>query len=200
KNSSSIGLVGCGVQAGMQLSMLRLIFKVQEVRTWGHQSGMAKSFVRRMRVKGETLRACSSIEEVVRGADIVVTTTPVRKPIVQWEWVKSGAHINAIGADAAGKQELDPRILQKGRIIIDEWSQASHSGEINVALKKGLITKRNIFATLGQIITRQKKLPVKSRRTTIFDSTGLAIQDTAVARYIYDAAVRKKKGRRIRLF
>lgn len=200
KGASRVGLVGCGVQAAMQLTMLRMVRPVKEVRVWGHQRGLAAQFRRRMRRRGETMTACQTVEETVAGADIVVTTTPVRKPIVRYEWIKPGAHINAIGADAAGKQELDPRLLQKGRIVIDEWSQAAHSGEINVALKQGLITKRKIFASLGQIVAGQKKVPAKPVRTTIFDSTGLAIQDAAVARLVYDTARRRKAGRRIHLF
>ncbi|MCA9393858.1 MAG: alanine dehydrogenase [Candidatus Omnitrophica bacterium] len=200
KGAVRVGLVGCGVQAAMQLTMLRLVRSVKEVRVWGHQPQLAKAFLRKMRRRSEDMTACAGVEETVAGADIVVTTTPVRTPIVKYGWIKPGAHINAIGADAAGKQELDPRLLQEGRIIIDEWSQASHSGEINVALKKGLITKRKIYASLGEIVAGQKKIPAKPVRTTVFDSTGLAIQDAAVARLVYDAARRRKVGRRIHLF
>ena len=200
KRAGRVALVGCGVQAAMQLTMLRLIRPVRDVRVWGHEPGLSRNFCRRMRRPREGMTACATVEETVDGAEIIVTTTPVRKPLVKQAWVTPGAHINAIGADAAGKQELDPRLLQTGRVVIDEWSQAAHSGEINVALRKGLITKRKIFASLGELVTGSKKLPVSPRRTTIFDSTGLAIQDAAVARLVFEAARRRRVGRSVRLF
>ena len=155
KKSGVVGLVGCGVQAVTQLQMLRSVRKVREVRVWGHQSNLAKSFIRKMRSKGERMTMAKTIRECVDEVDIVVTTTPVRRPIVKSQWIKPGAHINAIGADAAGKQELDTALLKNGMIVIDDWAQASHSGEINVPLTKKLISRRSIHATLGDIVAGQ---------------------------------------------
>lgn len=200
KKSSVVSLVGCGVQAVTQLQMLRCIFSVKEVRVWGHLPGLSSAFIKRMKIKGEKMVHARTIKDCVAAADIIVTTTPVRKPIVRQEWVKPGAHINAMGADAAGKEELDPGILQGGIVVIDDWEQASHSGEINVPLKKGLITKRNIYAHLGEIVAGKKKVVRNAKKITVFDSTGLAIQDAAVARLVYQTARQKKIGRSIHLF
>jgi alanine dehydrogenase len=153
-----------------------------------------------MKIKSEKMVQASTIKDCVESADIIVTTTPVREPIVQQHWVKPGAHINAMGADAAGKEELDPKILQKGTVVIDDWEQASHSGEINVPLSKGLITKKNIYANLGEIVAGKKKLVRNPKKITIFDSTGLAIQDAAVAHLVYQTAKRRKAGHSIHLF
>ncbi|MGE0268762.1 MAG: alanine dehydrogenase [Candidatus Omnitrophota bacterium] len=200
KKSSVVSLVGCGVQAVTQLQMLRCVFPVKEVRVWGHLPGLSSAFIKRMKIKGEAMIQSTQIKECVESADIIVTTTPVRKPIVFYPWVKPGAHINAMGADAAGKEELDPRILQQGTVVIDDWEQASHSGEINVPLKKGLITKRKIFAHLGEIVAGKKKFVRNAKKVTVFDSTGLAIQDAAVAHLVYQTARQKKIGRSIHLF
>ena len=133
-----------------------------------------------------------SLEEA-SGADIVNASTPARAPVVNRDWVKEGAHINAMGADAQGKQELDPAILQQGRIVIDDWEQASHSGEINVPLASGLITRANIHATLGEIVAGKKSM-AGDAAITIFDSTGLAVQDVALARVIHAAAREHGRG------
>jgi alanine dehydrogenase len=133
------------------------------------------------------------------GQPIVATVTPVQKPIVKKEWIKPGTHINAIGADAAGKEELDPGILKKAKIVIDDWAQASHSGEINVPLRKGLITRKDIWAGLGDIVAGKKTGRTSDKEITVFDSTGLALQDLYTAVAVLRMAKRFKVGRDVYL-
>jgi ornithine cyclodeaminase/alanine dehydrogenase len=130
------------------------------------------------------------------GADIVCTSTPVRAPIVKREWLKPGAHINAMGADAPGKQELDPRILTDGRVFIDDTEQATHSGEVNVPLHDGLFKEEQIAGTLGEVVAGRK--PGRTGdEITVFDSTGLALQDVALARALYDVALQRGVGQQL---
>ncbi len=152
-----------------------------------------------MKTKHEKMTSTQTVKECVHNCDIIVTTTPSRRPLVKFKWLKPGVHINAIGADAPGKQELDPDILKNAKIIIDHWEQASHSGEINVPLRKKLISKRDLYADIGEIVTGKKKGRVKKNELTVFDSTGLAIQDVAIATLIYRTAIRRKKGQRIKI-
>jgi len=107
-------------------------------------------------------------------------------------------HSNAIGADAKGKQELEPAILKKSKLVIDDWAQAAHSGEINVAVQKKIISRRDVYAQLGDIVAGKREGRVRADEITVFDSTGLAIQDLAVANLIYKVALRKGKGKMIR--
>lgn len=195
KDSSIVALVGCGVQAKMQLISLQDIFRIKEVRVWGHERPYIDRFIKDMKKSNLKLAGSKNIEDCVKGSDIVVTTTPSRKPLVKIEWLKKGAHINAIGADAEGKQELAPCILKKAKVVVDSWEQASHSGEINVALSKRLINKSDIYADIGEIVTGKKKGRINNSELTVFDSTGLAVQDTAIADLIYRKAIRKKAGR-----
>ena len=199
KNSSVVGLVGCGVQARSQLEALRRIFKIQKVNVWGLEKALVKRFIRKMKRKNEAMTAAQNIRECIRDADIVVTTTPSRKPIVQPAWVKEGTHINAIGADAPGKEELDPGILKKAKVVVDDIAQASHSGEINVPFHKGILRPKDIYATLGEIVAGKKKGRTGAKEITVFDSTGLAIQDVAVASLIYRQALKKKIGRYVEI-
>ncbi|MEO0108492.1 MAG: ornithine cyclodeaminase family protein, partial [candidate division WOR-3 bacterium] len=142
---------------------------------------------------------CGSIASCVGPADIVCTLTPVRTPIVRSEWIRPGTHINAMGADAEGKEELEPALLKRARVIIDDWAQASHSGEINVPLRKGLITRDDIAAEIGQVVAGLKPGRKAEQDITIFDSTGLGVQDLVTASKIYKLARARKLGRQLDL-
>ncbi|MFC2061687.1 ornithine cyclodeaminase family protein [Elusimicrobiota bacterium] len=200
KNDSKVlSLVGCGVQAKFQMLSLKENFRFESVKIWGVTSKEMQAFKKEMQTKKIEVIPSKNIKECVSDADIVCTTTPSRKPLVKLSWLKKGAHINAIGADAEGKQELDSQILKNSVIVVDDYKQASHSGEINVPLKKKIISKRNIYANIGEIVSGSKKA-VDKDRLTVFDSTGLAIQDVAVSRFIYDKAKKKKAGNWLNLF
>lgn len=140
----------------------------------------------------------SNIDDVTLNADIVVTSTPSRAALVNR--ISPGAHINAIGADAPNKQEISPDILQQAKVVIDDWAQASHSGEINVPLKQKLISKKDIYASLGDIVAGKKKGRTSTEEITLFDTTGLAIQDIACAYEVYRALKNKRGIKSIRPF
>ncbi|MFQ5952084.1 MAG: alanine dehydrogenase [Candidatus Omnitrophota bacterium] len=196
RGSKKVALVGCGVQARAQLAALNEVLNVKEISVWGCRAAEIRKFIRGIEKKKKCkVKFARTIEECVRGSDVIVTTTPSRKPLVKLEWVKEGAHINAIGADARGKQELDPRILKKGKVVVDAWEQASHSGEINVPLKKKQLSKKDVCANIGEIVAGKKKGRRKKEDITIFDSTGLAVQDIAIADLVYRKARRLNKGK-----
>lgn len=196
RDSKIVSLVGAGVQARSQLMAIKEVLKIEEVKVWGRR-GEAKEFTENIRIKGVRVVASGNLEDCVRGSDIVVTTTPSRKPIVKDAWLKEGAHINAIGADARGKQELEPSILKRSRLVVDSWEQASHSGEINMPLKKGIISQKDIYADMGEISAGKKKVRRTKKEITVFDSTGLAVQDLAIADLIYRKALASGKGKKI---
>ncbi|HQP91429.1 MAG TPA: ornithine cyclodeaminase family protein, partial [Candidatus Omnitrophota bacterium] len=107
KDSKSVALVGCGIQAEYQLKALNEVFKINKVDVWGKTSFETNKFISKNKLNGVEFSVFKKIEDCVKGADIVITTTPSRRPIVKLSWLKNNCHINAIGADAAGKQELD---------------------------------------------------------------------------------------------
>lgn len=198
KKSSRAGLVGCGAQGLAQLLALGAIFRLKEVSVYDRDREHARLFVKKaMPHLRDKINICASAEECVRNKDIVVTTTPSRKPIIYSEWISPGTHINAIGADAKGKEELDPAILLKAKIFVDDLPQSAHSGEINVPLAKKMISASDIHATLGEVIAGKKTGRSSRNEITVFDSTGLAVQDIAVADYVYKA-VNRRYGSRVR--
>ena len=197
KKPTKIGFVGAGFQARTQLSaLLNICDGLKEIRVWDIRPEAATNFVTEIKAKTRISNVCSvnDVKTVVGDADIVVTTTPSTKPLVMNDWVNSGTHFNCIGADAPGKEELDPAILRRSKLVIDDWMQASHSGEINVPVSSGILARDNVWAELGEVVAGLKPGRTSENEITVFDSTGLAIQDAAVAEIVYRRALEKKVG------
>jgi alanine dehydrogenase len=203
KDSKVVGLVGAGAQARTQLMALLEVYKnFEEVRVWSRTEDTKKKFVTEaQQAYGNFIQVtpAASVRKAVEGADIVVTTTPSRKPLVMDDMVSAGVHINCIGADAVGKEELHPNILKRAKIVVDDWAQASHSGEINVPLSRGIITKDDVWAEIGEIVAGLKAGRARHDEITVFMSTGLAVQDAVTAEIAYSKAIVAKVGRFIKL-
>lgn len=193
--SAVLALVGAGAQSHAQLEAIRLVRPIRAVRIFDPSEAAVSSFLSAFTGRGLEILSCPSARRCVEGADIIVTTTPSRQPIVDREWVAAGTHVNALGADAAGKQELDEQILIDGRVFIDDRDQAFHSGEVNVPLACGHIWAGDITGTLGEVVAGLIDGRRADDEITVFDSTGLAVQDIAVARAVYDIAIAQGAGR-----
>ena len=135
------------------------------------------------------LIATTKLEHVVRGADVVVTVTPARGAIVRNEWISEGMHIAALGADKSGDQELDAAILKRARIFVDDIRQCRTDGEINVPLSQGELKEADIAGEIGEVIVGKKKGRNSDRDITLFDSTGIALQDSATIPLEYERAL-----------
>jgi alanine dehydrogenase len=200
RNSKRIGFVGTGNQAKTQLLGINEVIDIEEVKATSISEKSTLAFKDEMEKRiGCSITPKKSIREVC-DCDILVTTTPSREPIVMNEWIAEGTHINAIGADAPGKEELDPDILKRARIVVDDIPQASHSGEVNVPLSKKLITEKDICCEIGEVVAGRKKARTKDSDITVFDSTGLAIQDVATANLVYQTAIKRKVGIELQQF
>ncbi len=198
KDAKTLGVIGAGVQSIFQIAAICQVRKIKEILVFNIHEKKVEWLSQQLKILKIKIRKASLPE--ASGQDILVTVTPSRKPVIKRSWVRPGAHINAIGADAQGKEELEPGILKKAKIIIDDWTQASHSGEINVPLSRGIIKQKDIYASLGEIVSGQKAGRVNDKEVTIFDSTGLAIQDLFTAELVYQMAKKRKIGRPINLF
>ncbi|MEM2122608.1 MAG: alanine dehydrogenase [Candidatus Bathyarchaeia archaeon] len=201
RDCETLGIVGAGVQAVRQLEAVAEVASIKNVKIYDKYKEKAQGLVKEVEERFNlALKAVDSAEECVRGSDILTTITPSRGTIVRDEWVEQGAHINAIGADAPGKQELDPKTLRRAKIVVDDWDQACHSGEVNVPLSQGLLRKEDIYGELGEIVCGMKEGRGSAQEITIFDSTGLAIQDVATAWIVYERARIKGLGTWLTLF
>ncbi|WP_094228904.1 alanine dehydrogenase [Methanolobus psychrotolerans] len=195
-----VGMVGTGGQARTQLLALSEVMDIEEVKITCRNTAHCDSFQKDMqKVINCDFTHKGSINDVCN-CDVLVTTTPVREPVVRSEWICEGTHINAIGADAMGKQELDSTLLKRSRIIVDDMAQASHSGEINIPLSTGVISQSDIHAELGEVVAGTKPGRQSDEEVTIFDSTGLAVQDLVTANVVYKKAIAMGIGKMIKLF
>ncbi|MGA2698463.1 MAG: ornithine cyclodeaminase family protein [Methanoregula sp.] len=176
KKECVLGMIGTGRQAEAQVRATAQELTLTKVRVWSRNPVHAEAFARQF----TPLDAESVSLEKACDCDVLVTTTPSRTPVVKSEWIHAGMHINAIGADAPGKEELDPDILHRARVFVDDPAQAFHSGEINVPISRGIYQPWMIAGTLGEIVIGKRKRENKDE-ITVFDSTGLAIQDLAIA-------------------
>ncbi len=190
-DSKTLAIVGAGHMAEGALATCNEVFKWQDVRVWSRSQKTLDHFVATQQPKyaGFKLRASTDLEQVVRGADVVVTVTPARGAIVKDEWIGPGTHIAALGADKGGDQELEPRILQRARIFVDDMRQCRTDGEINVPLAQGLLKEQDIVGEIGEVIVGKKRGRLSDQDITLFDSTGIALQDSATIPLEYERAV-----------
>jgi ornithine cyclodeaminase/alanine dehydrogenase len=195
-------VIGAGTQARRQLDAIMRVRNLTEVRVWDALPEFLDAYVKEMSAEtGLKIRKCSTAEEAVRGADIVVTTTRGRSgPIVKKEWILPGAHIAAIGADAQGKQELDADVFAGAKVVTDSSNLCVERGETHNAVKAGIIRPDDIHAEIGEIIMGRKPGRENPEEVTIFDTVGMAIQDIVTAAMLYKNALRKGIGTHYEFF
>ena len=187
-DSHTLGLIGAGRQAYMHLQSHALLFPLEVIRVYDIRPEAVEAFITHF----SHFNVVAASAEEAAASDIVCTLTPATAPVVKASWIRPGTHINAVGADAEGKQELDPEILRMAHVVVDDIGQACQGGEINVPLRQGLFKEEQIWGTLGDIIAGTKLGRQDAHAITVFDSTGLAIEDLATARLVYQKA--KERG------
>lgn len=195
KDAKTLGIIGAGKQAFTQIMALKEVMDIEQAHVFCRTCSSRENFANMARKRFDIdINAVSTAEEAVKNMDVVVTVTPANKPVLKTEWITEGTHINAMGADAPGKQELEVGILQKARIFIDCWEQARHSGEINVPVHEGIITRKSISSKIGDVIIGKTNGRISDEDITVFDSTGLAVQDMVTGWKIYEEALKKGAG------
>jgi alanine dehydrogenase len=175
EDASVLALIGSGVQARSHLEALRLVRRFEDVRVWSprHAEDFARQF--------DGVRATSSAEEAVRGADVVVTATTSKTPVLFGEWLSPGVHINAIGGLSPWR-ELDDEVLRRARVYVDSREAAfKESGDV--------IAAGEAFAEVGEVVTGAKPGRRSAEEVTLFKSLGLAVEDVATADLVYGKAV-----------
>ena len=190
-DSSVLAIVGTGSVAQGTLATCDAVFEWREVRVWSRTQASLDRFLQSEQPKFPhlTIEGTIDLERAVRGADVVVTGTHARGWIVDDAWIEPGTHIAALGADLVGEQELHPAILQRARIFVDDIRQCVPDGEINVALREGLIAESDIAGEIGKVICGELEGRRSADQITVFDSTGIALQDSATVPLEYERAL-----------
>jgi alanine dehydrogenase len=191
QGSRVLAIVGTGSVAKGTLATCNEVFAWEQVRVWSRTQASLERFVSEEgpQYPHLDLSPSTDLEQVVRGADVIVTGTHARRWIVDAGWVSPGAHLAALGADLEGEQELDPRILQRARVFVDDIRQCRTDGEINVALREGLIQEADIAGEIGKLICGELPGRRSDDEITVFDSTGIALQDSATVPLEYERAL-----------
>ena len=194
--SSNVGIIGAGIQAKMQLEALLLVRNIKTAYIWSRDSKKTNKFVQNIKGKiNIKIIACESPEQTVNLSEILITCTPSKSPIIKSEWLKKGLHITAMGSDAEMKNELDPKIIKDCDYYIpDSQSQTSILGELNHAIKAGLVSAEKKYNELGSVIINSNLGRRNINDVTVADLTGTGVQDTAIARHTYKISADKGFG------
>lgn len=191
EDAGVVAVLGAGEQARLQLAALRLVRDVREVRIWARDPVKAEA----MAVELIDARAVDSIDAALDGADIAITTTPSREPLIRPEHLRPGLHITAMGSDAEHKNEIAAAALARvDTYVADRLSQTRVLGELHHAIGAGLVGARDDFAELGQVIAGQRPGRTSAAQITLCDLTGTGAQDTAIASLAFERARAAGKG------
>lgn len=185
ENITTVGVIGAGVQAELQIRALKFVRGFQRILVWARDESKARSYAEKMSNEiGCTVNVASSTEQCVAESQTVITTTPSEQALVQSDWLHPNLHITAMGSDAPNKQELDPHIITAAdRFVVDRLSQSMKQGELRSALSADLITEHDTFDELGELCAQTKPGRQSESEITVCDLTGTGLQDTAIADY-----------------
>ncbi len=182
-----IAVIGTGTQARMQIRAIREVMTIDHIHAVNRSAEGLAAFASDIgNAFGIPVTPVATARDAVAQADIVITTTRATGVVLQAEWLRPGTHVIAIGADQAGKQELDPHLLRNARIVADSRVQCAAKGELQHALQAGIVT--DAHAEIGEVLLGHKPGRTSVEEITLFDSTGMAIQDTTTAAAIYARA------------
>lgn len=186
RDVSVVGVLGSGIQARLQITCLRAVRPFTQVVAWSPTRARLEAYCAELSEAGFDARAAASAEEVAGHADLLITATPARAPLVRAGWLREGLHITALGSDSPGKQELDAECLDLADlVVVDRFAQCSAFGELRHAIAAALMTRNDVHAELGQVVAGKKPGRTSDREITIADLTGVGFQDTAIASAAY---------------
>ncbi len=194
EGASKLGILGAGTQAWGHLEAMSLVRNIESVMVWSPVPGEAEAFAKRGRDSfGIELQPVDKAQQAVENADIVCTATPAREAILRGEWLHPGVHINAIGACTADSRELDTEAVLRSRTFVDNRASAlAEAGDIIIPLRETALQEDHILAEIGEVIGESAEGRKTPDDITLFKAVGLAVEDLAVARFIYEKA--KKQG------
>jgi alanine dehydrogenase len=201
QDSKVATICGCGNQGRISLKAVATILDLEKVFAYDNNSEQAKRFARELSpMLGIKVEAVGDLGNHVRQSDICMTCTPSRQPFLKKEWITPGTFVAAVGADSEEKQELDPALFSRNKVVVDLVEQCATIGELHHAIAAGYITnKEQVHAELGEIVAGFKSGRTTSEEIIIFDSTGMALQDVIAAALVYEKAVNASVGTVINL-
>ena len=195
-DSQVAGIVGTGVQARLQLQALTLVRPIEKALIWGRDNAKARTLAKDCATGlGIEVTATDSVSELMAAADIVVTTTPAKSPLIAAAHARPGQHITAMGSDADYKNELAPDLLRRADLYVpDRIAQCLRQGELRTAVAAGFLPGDVEPPELGEIIACKKPGRISASQITVCDLTGTGVQDTAIASFARQRAATENQG------
>lgn len=191
-DSKTIGILGSGVQARFtMLAICELVAGLEQALVYSRNPERRETYAREMEATtGLKFAAVDSPHEAIKGADIIVTATNSPEPVLQADWIKPGAHINAMGI----KTEIFADVFPGARVYGDSVEVATADGKFSTAIAAGTVTAQDIAGEIGEVLLGKKPGRVSPDEITIFDSAGLAVQDVVCALHVYEKAIEQNIG------
>lgn len=197
-DSTVMLMVGAGHQASYQIRAMQLVMpKLSKVMIFDPLNfSNAEKFAENFEYKkdGIIYEPVNDIETAVGISDIIVTATPSRTPLIKREWIKKGTHFSCMGSDMSGKQEIDENILCDAKLVTDDMNQSVNVGEFEIGIAKGVISRSDIICEIGDVMEGKKTVRTSKEDITVYDSTGIALQDIAVAYNVLKNAQKMEIG------
>jgi alanine dehydrogenase len=198
QDSRTVTICGCGNQGRIQLKALSRVRPLETAFAYDRDGEQALRFsqdlISDLRM---SVVPVSNLSAAVRQSDICVTCTTSRQPLLGSDDVSPGTFIAAVGADNPQKQELHPSLMAASKVVCDILEQCAVMGDLHHALEAGVVTRANVYAELGEVVAGKKPGRESQEEITIFDSTGMALQDVAAAAFLYEKAQRDGSGVRL---
>ncbi len=195
EDAGDLAILGSGVQARSHLDAMRSVRSIRRVRVWSRTPSSLEAFVVASRAAGVDVEAMESAQAAVAGADIICTVTGSKNPVLQGEWIASGAHINAVGASLPETRELDSAAVKHARLIVDRRESAlAEAGDFLIPLSEGVIGDDHILGEIGDVAAGKLTGRRAAEEITLFKSLGLAIQDVAAAHWVHRKAAEQGVG------
>lgn len=196
-----LGILGAGVQAASHIRALCKIRSVGQIKVYSPSGKSAlklkEEFEPALRAKIENV---SRAEDAVRGADLLVTATTAKNPVISANWLKPGVHINAVGSHRPDYREIDAATMKGAKVFVDSREAImAECGDVLLAIKDGAITADHASAEIGELLAGRKAGRTNPKEITLYKSVGIAIQDVAAARLVYQKALREKIGTKVEI-
>ena len=199
-DSSTVTVIGCGIQGRSQLLALSRIRSLVHVRAYDVDNHLMRDYADAMgRIVGCTVEPVTDYRSAARESDIVVTCTPAHAPLLSRSDVREGTFIAAVGADSEDKQELESALFASSKVVVDVMEQCATIGELHHALDDGLMSREDVHAELGDVVSGKRPGRTSATEVIIFDSTGTALEDVAAASLVYERALDAGAGSEVSL-
>lgn len=189
KKITGIGVLGTGVQAHLQVELLKQHTDCKKLYVWGRNPKSIEQYINDMKAKGFQVKPSPSISELCNSCNLIISTTSAKEPLILSNNIQPGTHITAVGADAPGKQELDPNIFRMADLcVVDSKSQCIDHGETYYAYEAGIIQQTDLIE-LGELIDNPRLQRKTEDQITIADLTGVSVQDIQIAKAVFQSGI-----------